>query len=207
MKLFLTSTFSTVGDRLLDLIDKPAQNSLLAFIPTASKFYQNETPWIDADRNKLLQLGFQIHDIDLAEETESTLKLKLDKVDLIFVAGGSTTFLLQKSRESGFLNMLPKLLKRNKIYIGSSAGSIIVGPTIEPYKDEELKELPADFSLTSFEGLHLIDFMILPHYNQEKYSVESQYIIEKYGKKYDIRPLKDNQIFEVIDGSVKLITV
>ena len=62
-------------------------------------------------------------------------------------------------RESGFSKIVKKLIEEGVTYIGSSAGSVLVGPTIEPVKTmDNPNDAP---NLNSFEGLGFIDFVIL----------------------------------------------
>ena len=198
MKILLTSTFSKVGETLFRLTNKKAQNLSVAFIPTASNCYK-EKPWIATDRNKLVQMGFKIADIDLESESKETLVQKLEKVDVIFVAGGNTLYLLSKSIDSGFKDLVKELITKGKIYIGSSAGSILAGPSHEPFKEEELKELGADFKLKSYDGVGLVDYVIVPHFNQKKYLEESKATISKYKDRFKMRTLNDNEAI-IIDG-------
>jgi dipeptidase E len=201
MKILLTSVFSKVGDLLFKLTAKNPKELSVAFIPTASNPYK-EKPWILTDRNKLIQMGLNVVDIDLEKENENTLKEKLSKLDIIFVAGGNTVYLLAKSIESGFKKMLKELLSNGKIYVGSSAGSILAGPSHEPFKDEELKELDRAFKIDSFDGAALVKYIVLPHFNQEKYLKESINTLKKYGQKYQIKTLNDNQAI-LIDGETE----
>lgn len=191
--------FSKVGEKLFTLTNKKPEDLSVAFIPTASNCYK-EKPWIDTDRNKLMQMGLKITDIDLENETKQTLSQKLQNVDVIFVAGGNTCYLLSKSIESGFKDLVKELVGDGKIYVGSSAGSILAGPSHEPFKEEELKELGADFKLESYDGVGLVDYVVVPHFNQEKYLEESQVILSRYKDMFKMRTLNDNEAI-VIDGS------
>ncbi len=206
MKLFLTSIFSKVAEKLLPLLDKNPKDVTVGFIPTASNFYKVK-PWIDTDRNKLIELGFQVKDIDLEMENVNSLKEKLNKIDIIFFAGGNTTYLLQKVKESGFESLLDEFASDNKIFVGSSAGSIIAGPSVEPYLGDEIKELPTNFVLSSPNALSIINFVISPHYNQEKYKMENDKVLKNFGNKYKIKTLNDNQVYIINGAEPELITV
>jgi len=152
--LILTSSFNTVAQELREksLLPKTAS---VAFIPTAGDPY-SERPWIDADRNALVDLGYSVTDIDLKGVTAESLEKELSSHDIIFVAGGNTTYLVQYSHISGFADVIRAFLKQGKLYIGSSAGSILAGPTVEPFVTEDLAELPKDFILTNLSCLHLV---------------------------------------------------
>lgn len=206
MKLFLSSAFSIVASKLLEILPAKLENLKVVFIPTAANIYP-ERPWVDLDRAKLVEMGFQVEDLDLEKESKNSLEQKLGAVDIIFAAGGNVAYLMEKSRESGFVKILKSLVNTDKIYVGSSAGSIIVGPTIEPFKEEDLTELPAGFVITSTEGVSLTDLVILPHDNYEAFHKVHVEIQAKYGDKYNLRLLKDNQAILVEDTSEQLFEI
>ena len=188
MKLFLTSVASKTLDKIVPLLPKPPKELKVAFIPTAGDTYK-EKPWMEEDREKLVDLGFNVADFDLKGKTESQIEKALSKVDIIFVAGGNTFYLLEKTKQSGFDKVVKKLVKNGTIYVGSSAGSILAGPNIEPVK---ILDDPQKARLDSFEGLGLVDFVILPHYGKEKYKIDK--IIKEYGNKYQLIPITDDQL-------------
>jgi len=195
MRLFLTSKASAVLDKIMPLLPKPTKELKVAFIRTAANPYP-EKPWADDDRNRLVELGFQIIDFDIAGKDKKEIRDVLSKVDIIFVAGGNTFYLLKKARESGFDEVAKKLIAEGKIYIGSSAGSIIVGPNIEPVK---YFDDPNVAQSKSSQGFNLVDFVVLPHYGREKYELLHKMVITEFGKKYKLVTLTDEQ-FVLADG-------
>jgi dipeptidase E len=96
---------------------------------------------------------------------------------VIFVAGGNTFYLLQEVRKSGFDTVINDLLTSEKVYVGSSAGSVLVAPDIglvsrfdDPSDAPELK---------NYLGLNLVDYVVLPHYGNPKHEEEYQKVIVK----------------------------
>lgn len=189
--VILTSSFNTVAQELREksLLPKTAS---VAFIPTAGDPYP-ERPWIDADRKALVELGYSVTDIDLKDVAAESLEKELSSHDIIFVAGGNTTYLVQQSHASGFADVIHDLLKQGKLYIGSSAGSILAGPTVEPFVIEDLAELPKDFVLTKPTCLHLVDYVVLPHDQVEQFSVEHDKIINGYSDRFTFVRLTDQE--------------
>ena len=59
MKLILTSVAANVMNELLPHLEKSPQNLPVLFIPTAADPYV-ERSWMEDDRNKLQQLGFNV---------------------------------------------------------------------------------------------------------------------------------------------------
>ncbi len=89
-------------------------------------------------------------------------KESLDKdTDVVYVCGGNTFRLLKALRENNFLNQLENLFYRNGLYIGSSAGSIVLSPSIA-----SADEVSSDKNICNLKDLtafNLIDFHIIPH--------------------------------------------
>ena len=189
--VFLASSFHTVFGELQEkgLLPKKAR---VAFIPTAGDPYP-EKPWIDADRKALERLEYDITDIDLKNATRELLKKELSGHDIIFVAGGNTTYLAQHSCISGFVDLIRDFLRQGKLYIGSSAGSILAGPTVEPFMAEDLADLPKDFVLTKPFCLHLVNYVVLPHDQVTLFSEDHDRIIKEYGDRCAFVRLTDQQ--------------
>lgn len=193
--------FSAVADKFKENI--PIVSGMkAAFIPTAADMYDTK-PWMDVDRQALVDLGMEVEDCDIKNKTEDELYDFLKTKDIIFVSGGNTFYLLYHANQSGFGQALARLLGEGKIYIGSSAGSVLVGPTIEPVKTmDDPNDAP---NLKSFEGLGFIDSVILPHYGKEKYEQQYQDILKEWSGKVKIQLLRDNEVILVKDNDFKLL--
>ncbi|HKD12764.1 MAG TPA: dipeptidase PepE, partial [Thermoanaerobaculia bacterium] len=76
----------------------------------------------------------------------------------VFVGGGNTFRLLKALYQNDLLTALRRRIAEGIPYIGSSAGSIVAGPTLKTTKDMPIVEPP------SFDALGLVDFQISPHY-------------------------------------------
>ena len=187
--LILTSSFNTVVNELLkkELLPKRAS---VVFIGTASNPY-TEHPWVERDRNVLVGLGYEVVDVDLESKSIETLRNAFASADIIFVAGGNTTYLNTQSHLSGFHNLIRDLLGQGKIYIGSSAGSLLAGPSIEPFVEEDLLELPTDIVLADPMCLGLVDYIILPHY--PLLAKENDAVTEKYADRFQFKKMTDHE--------------
>jgi len=202
MKLFLSSNFYQVSDLLLPILPKKPCELTIAFIPTAADPYKNK-PWMYEDRNKLIEMGFSVVDLDIKNKTKEQLVGLTKDIDIIFVSGGSTCYLLQHVQESGFDEVTKNMVAKDVIYIGSSAGSVLTCPTIEYIKDLDDK---SNVDLNSYKGIGLVNFLILPHYDDVKYIIQYQKIMKKWkNKKYEIRPLKNNQSLIINNDTVKVM--
>lgn len=195
MRLFLTSYAAHTLDKIVPMLPKPPGTSTVAFIPTAADPY-DESPWMTEDRDKLTELGFNVFDLDLKDITPDTIREKLQHADIIFVAGGNTFYLLEKARASGFDSIVRESVAAGVPYIGSSAGSMIAGPNIEPTK---IFDNPDKAQLASTRGFGLVDFVVVPHYGKEKYIPYHERLVREYGEKYELRLITDKQ-FIYSDG-------
>lgn len=202
MKLYLTSIAAKVLDKIVPLLDKSPNKLNVAFIPTAGDTYKN-TPWIDYDRNKLKELGFNIKDIDLKGKDKQSLKKELLDMDIIFVAGGSASYLLEQAQISNFLEIVKDMVSQGVVYIGSSAGSLLASTNIEIDKVFDDGEFGKE--LSSYEALGFIDFVILPHADNPKYEPYFKKIFDQFGDKYDLRKLNNNQIMIVDNNGTQII--
>lgn len=186
--IILTSSFATVSSELRAKNILPAKASV-AFIPTAGDIYP-ETPWIDGDRRALIELGYQVTDVDLKGKSVSDLQQSFADADIIFVAGGNTTYLLVEVQRSGFDSIVRDLLKQGKVYIGSSAGSILAGPSVEPFLEEDLGELGRNFVVKNPACLGLVDYIMLPHY--PSYAERNDELAEEYASRFAFAKVTDD---------------
>lgn len=177
--------------KLSTLTKKPLGKLRLAFIPTAADPYE-EKWFLEEDREKLREMGIKFFELDIKNKTKKELLSKLRNVDVVFVAGGNSFYLLEKVRESQFDEVVNELVNRGVIYVGVSAGAVLAGPNIEPVSLlDDPKKAP---NLKSYEGLGLVDFVVLPHYGDKKYEKKYQKIMEKFEKKrLKLIPLTNEQ--------------
>lgn len=201
MNLFLTSAAVKTLDKIVPLLPKTPKESSVLFIPTAAEPYESK-PWIEDDRNKLIELGFKVTDFDLVEKTVDQVKEALTNKDIVFVAGGNTFYLLGQARKSGFESVVKEVVRKGVIYIGSSAGSVIAGPDI---KAVEIFDDPSEAQLSSTTAFKLVDFIVLPHYKKEKYEPYHEKVMKEYGNKFKLIPITDEQMIVVEDNSYKII--
>lgn len=110
---------------------------------------------------KILSLWEQIGiaKIDISDPKETWEDI-LKNSDVIYIEGGNTYYLLAELRKSELDTSLIKYLG-DKVYVGVSAGSIVVAPDISNASVE-----PADHNdvgITDLKGLDWVDFEVSPH--------------------------------------------
>lgn len=187
--LLLTSTglsSPNVLNKFLEIIDG-AKNKQVAIVTTAAE--GKETNKYSQLANKqFVDLGFSIVDfVDL----ETDLAKDLSMYDVVYVCGGNTFKLLKFARVANFKNSVESLLKKGGVYIGVSAGSIIIGPSVEIAN--EVRPDPNTVGLSDFTGFGIINTTVMPHYSPE---------IEEQVKIFEN---KHNIIIDRIDNSQAIL--
>jgi dipeptidase E len=198
MKLFLTSrgVFGDLRDEdrqvFFDLVGKPSSEIRVALIPTAGYPYIKQE-YIDAAFEHFGSYGMALEIVDLKEEDEQSIEARLSAVDVIYVNGGSTYWLLHWVRKTGFEAIVRRLLDQGKVYVGVSAGSIIAGPDIR-----ELTRSENDFGIEDTSGMRLVEFGIWPHYSAEN-------PVDFSSAGFPIVCLPDHQAVLVDGGEIRII--
>jgi dipeptidase E len=204
-KLFLTSAAYNVLDKIIELLPDHPSNLKLAFIPTAANLY-TQKEWLYKDRDKLVEMGFNIKDLDIADKTKEFLQNELKDIDVVFVSGGNSYYLLDKINTSGFVEIIKDLLKKGVVYIGSSAGSVVTCPTIGMVEDlDDIKDAP---DLKSLVGLNLVDFLVFVHYGEEDSKQAYEIINKKWANAgYEIKYITNSQALVINGDNCKLVEV
>jgi dipeptidase E len=96
-----------------------------------------------------------IHECDDVEEC-------IENSNLIITGGGNTFHLLRELYAHNLIEILKRKVPEGTSYIGWSAGSNIVCPSIKTTNDMPVVEPPR------FEALNLVSFQINPHYTEER---------------------------------------
>lgn len=170
MKILLSGNMKIVKKYL-------KENSRVGFIPTASEL-DDDRWYMEESRNNLINMNFDIIDIEISKESKKEILNKFDKIDAIFVAGGNCFYLLQQLKLKGVLQELISFAN-NKIYIGASAGACIACPSID-YVEKLDNKLEAPL-LNDYNAMNLINVYILPHYqSEEKYTNLIHEIMEEH---------------------------
>ncbi len=200
-KLFLASSFKDVASLLPDFAKEVLKGKTVTFIPTASipesiKFY------VGSGKKALEKLGLKVDELELTKATTEEISDKLCKNDYIYITGGNTFFLLQELRKTGADKIIIDQIQSGKLYIGESAGSMIMSPNIDYAKGmDECKKAP---ELDSFSALSLVDFYPLPHHTNFPFKNAVEKILAKYESELKLYPISN---FQVILVNGEIVTV
>ncbi len=199
MKLFLASLGATTLDLINPLLTKPTKNTRIAYIPTAADTYPGAS-WVKSDQEKMSQMGFLYEVYDIKNKDSTSLRQDLVQYDGIYVTGGNTFYLLDHIQRSGFDIVIKELINQGTIYIGGSAGSCIMCPTIEHVQIlDHPEEVP---ELTDYTALGLGSELIIPHAGRDKYSARHAKLKKQYGDR--LLFLRDDQAL-IVDGDQREI--
>ena len=167
--------------------------SPIVYIPTAENCFSPPRQLSERGSYQcLIEQGFTITLCDLDKDSQGEMQEKMNKAKVIVCAGGNTFYLLYHMKKSGFDTLLPSLLQKGIIYVGSSAGSCVCSPDISYVKDEDDPTLAPE--LKDYSGLNLVNFEIYPHCTEE--------ILSTPEKIY----LHDNQAIVVSSGGYRIVS-
>ena len=182
-KIVLTSC-GLINNNLVNefkkLFNKNINELKVLYIPVAiDGDDDNDTEWIEEELKYLFSIGIKKENFF---EYKMDTEIDILNYDFIYMMGGNTFYLLKKIKEYNFEKQIKLALDNNIVYVGSSAGSEILGATIEV-------ALPYDINthgLKDFTGLKLVDGIIIPHANRKDDFIKKQEkIYNKIYKLYD----------------------
>ncbi|EKD80741.1 MAG: hypothetical protein ACD_40C00019G0007 [uncultured bacterium] len=207
--LFLTSAIGTPGVAESVRTKLNHNRSLkTAFITTPIEVEDmTDDEWYQADRAALKNNGFDFFDYTITGKSESDFHHDLSDIDAIYVSGGNTNHLLQESHKSNFDSFMRDFVNSGKLYLGTSAGSIIAGPQLPPYLWGDEAGAP---DLTGYTSWGLVNFTLLPHWGSDIF--KDKYLGGRMSQIYSesVQPFilcNDHEYVEVQDDHYRIIDV
>src|SRR5882762_6760739 len=155
-RLLLISNSTQYGSGYLDhcegeIRDFLGDTSRVLFFPFA---LYDRVAYANKARARFAAMGYELDSI--LEPTGS--EKAVARSQALFVGGGNTFRLLKAFYAFELVHAVRRQVEEGVLYIGSSAGSILAGPTIKTTKDMPIVDPP------SFDALNLVPFQISPHY-------------------------------------------
>lgn len=210
MKLLLTSgglSNESIINALLELTERPFAELNLAFIPTAANVEQGDKDWMINDLVTCTKLGFKSIDIvDISALPKDIWLTRLQEADIFFVEGGNTFHLMDWIEKSGLKDLLPEMLK-SKVYVGVSAGSMVVCPSLDLSTSDRLYSESIG-KYKKDEGLGFVDFLIRPHLNSPYFPNVNLENLETLAQELTntFYAIDDNTAIKVVDGKIEVIS-
>ncbi|OLB98283.1 MAG: peptidase S51 [Actinobacteria bacterium 13_2_20CM_2_66_6] len=213
MKFLLTSagiSNTSIHHALADLLGKPIAESSALCIPTGiyphlgglSGSYQFIT---GSAPSPLCGLGWK--SLGVLELTAlSSIKKEhwipaVQETDALLAWGGSAFYLCYWMRQSGLAGLLPSL-RSESVYVGVSAGSMVVTTDFGETYDGRNPPVGSD------EALGLVDFSLAPHLDHEDFPDNSMANLEKWaaGIPAPAYAIDDQTAIKVVDDTVEVIS-
>ena len=122
------------------------------------------------------------------------------EADVFLVNGGDALYLNYWMRQSGLADLLPSL--DEKVWVGLSAGSMVMTPRIGQYFVEWKPPTGSD------ETLGLVDFSIFPHLDHPMLPYNTMTHAEKWFATLSVPAyaIDDQTAIKVVDGTVEVIS-
>lgn len=146
---------TTAGDNIEWVPEKEESKK---FIPKLKELTTEELAkkekWLSEYKAKYEEKGHNVVFVDLKEDP-AKIREVLETVDVIDVGGGDVNWLLEWAKKSKLDTYLKNILTKGVLYMGASAGSMLVNPDIGFTWWE-----PSSFD--DRVGLGIVDFMFQP---------------------------------------------
>ena len=143
------------------------KNKKVLYITTAvDGEKENNKDWVAEEYKTILDLGIDESNI---VEYKIGNDININDFDIIYMMGGNTIYLLDMVRKYKFDAVIKDFINSGKIYIGSSAGSQILGTTIALnaiYEDNFV-------NMTDFTAIGIVDGEVVPHANKKEDLINS----------------------------------
>jgi len=213
MKLLLTDSGiknTSIRDALVDLLGKPIAESTALCIPTAEyarpggagqawRVISGREP-----RAPLCDLGWKSLGVleltALPSIDEQIWVPMVQETDVLLVDGGDPLYLCYWMRQSGLVDLFPSL--RETVYVGVSAGSMVMAPSIG---EDFVGWKPA---AGGDQTLGMVNFAIFPHLDHPDMPENSMAYAEKWaaGMPVPAYAIDGQTAIKVTDGAVEVIS-
>jgi len=235
MKLLLTSngiSNTSIHDALVGLLGKPIAEANALFVPTAIYpfTYGARFAWRPISgqtKSPLCGLGWK--SMGLLELTALPSLQKevwlpaVQEADALLFLGGDPLYLSYWLHESGLADLLPSLLHKT-VYVGVSAGSMAAsaifaetysnprGGSGTPLTSESIvfstPQGEITRTLVTANGAGLVDFALIPHFNNPDHPDASPANAEKWAAKLSVPvyAIDDQSAIKVVDGTLQVVS-
>ena len=200
--MILTSSLYESIELVKKFLDKNTESKKILFIPTATNVDKYKK-YIHLTQKAFEDFGYEVENFDVSIFSEKIAKEKLSQAKTVFISGGNTFYLLQELKRKNLTSYLKERIENGLIYIGESAGSVIVASDIEYASIVDDKTLATE--LDDYAGLNLVDFYIVPHFEEEPFVESSRNTVELYKDKLDLKLINNKEAILVENNNFTII--
>jgi len=212
MKLLLTSAGiknASIHETLVDLLGKPITECNALCIPTATYAMQRGAglAWNfitgREPRTPMCELGWKslgVLELSALPSIDREIWVTMvQETDVLLVNGGDPMYLCYWMQQSGLADLLPSL---GAVYVGLSAGSLIMAPSIG---EDFVRWKPPT---GGDETLGLVEFSMFPHLDHPALPENTMADAEKWaaGMSVPCYAIDDETAIKVTDGAVEVIS-
>ena len=166
--------------------------------------HENNLRWVLNNLNAIKDnFGGNLELVNLLALDIKTIKERIEQNDVIFVVGGHTDYLISVLNKSGLSELLPELLK-SKVYVGSSAGSMVIGKRLSAEAYKKIYHEHNTYEIDKY--LELVDISIMPHLDSPHFPNRKETLLD-VAKKHSgvIYGLRDDSAVVVEDDNITTI--
>lgn len=208
MKLLLASAgFYTpeIIAKCVELVGKPQNKIDFAVINEAYAVEHGDHGWVIDDLNRIKDnFKGRIELVNLLALDIETVRARLQLADVIFVVGGHTDYLMSIFKKTGLDKLLPELLK-TKVYVGSSAGSMVLCSRLSTEAYARVYGEENDYGVTEY--MQLVNLAIKPHLNNSLFPQSNKNVLLDVARNYKgtVYGLSDDSAIVVEDDEAYVI--
>ena len=200
--MILTSSLYESIELVKKFLDKNTESKKILFIPTATNVDEYKK-YIHLTQKAFEDFGYEVENFDVSIFSEEIAKEKLSEAKIVFISGGNTFYLLQELKRKNLTSYLKERIENGLLYIGESAGSVIAAPDIEYASVIDDKTVATE--LDDYTGLNLVDFYIVPHFEEEPFVESSRNTVELYKDKLDLKLINNKEAILVENNNFTIL--
>lgn len=204
IKMFLSSSFCDVVSLFSDFAGEEVKGKRVTFIPTAS-VVEEYVGHVENDKRAFESLGIIIDVLELSTASNEEIREKVSTNDYIFVSGGNSFYLLQTLKEMGADYLIKAEVSKGKLYIGTSAGSVVMCPDIRYIEAMDDKSFAP--KLTEYKAMGMIDQYPLVHYGCEPFTEVAEQVYQEYKDKLPLVLLNNYQVLTVQNQEIEVLSL
>jgi dipeptidase E len=216
MKLLLASAgFYTpeIISKCIELVGKSPDEINFAVINEAYAVEHGDHGWVLDDLNRIkANFKGRMELVNLLALDAETVRERLQLADVIFVVGGHTDYLMSVFKKTGFDKLLPELLE-TKVYVGSSAGSMVLCNRVSTEAYAKVYGEENDYGVTEY--MKLVNFALKPHLGNALFPQNNRVVLLDVAKNYkgivygladdSAIVVEDNKIYSIGSKPIKII--
>jgi len=154
------------------------------------------------ERQEMEQLtawGTDVSRLDLRSYfgRQDALQRRIDDLGALWITGGNVFVLRLAMRLSGLDDILRRMERDDFLYAGYSAAGCVLAPRLECYQIvDDATATPYERQETIWEGLGLLDFALMPHFDSDHPESEDIGREIAHCRQHNIpfKPLRDGEV-------------